>query len=203
MDKDTKKRTFRLGVVMVLFSAAIVFASARSADADPKIREQQMTYDVIGRSLRDINGQMFSGSPIIIKGKRHIAECRHTIAWRYSLATDSDWCMVKTVTVIADIVVTMPRWVDYSEASSDMKEKWDTFYARLSEHEEGHAKFDREAASDIEREISTAKRRSCQELKEAVTEIGDGILKRLDETNAAYDVRTKHGVMNDAILQEF
>ena len=162
-----------------------------------------MTYDVVGQSLRDINGQMFSGSPIIVKGKRHIASCHHNIAWRYTSAPDSDWCTVKTVSVAADITVTMPRWVDYASASSDMQEKWNTFYARLSEHEEGHAKFDREAARDIERGIGTAKRRSCQELKEAVAEIGYGILKRLDEANADYDARTKHGVLDDAILHEF
>jgi len=189
---------------MVLFSAAaIVFALARFAGAEPVISEQQMTYDVIGKSLRDINGQMFSGSPIIVKGKRYLALCHHNIAWRYTTAADIDWCIVKTVSVTADITVTMPRWVDYSSASSGMQEKWNTFYARLSEHEEGHAKFDREAARDIEREIGNTKRRSCQELKEAVSEIGYGILKRLDETNADYDARTRHGVMDDAILHEF
>jgi predicted secreted Zn-dependent protease len=193
---------YRLAMVL-FFVVAAVFGTMRFAGADPVITEQQKTYDVLGQSLRNLNGQMFSGSPIIIKGRRHIAACHHDIKWRYTFAAVSDWCVIKTVAVTANITVTMPRWVDYANASAEMQKKWDTFYARLSEHEEGHAQYAREAARDIEREIGITKRRSCQELKEAVSETGSGILKRLSATNAEYDARTKHGVLNDAILHEF
>ena len=73
----------------------------------------------------------------------------------------------------------------------------------MSEHEEGHAKLAREAARDIERTIGDLKRRSCQELIEAANEAGYGLLKQLKTSDEDYDAKTKHGVLQDAVLNEF
>ncbi len=109
--------------------------------------------------------------------------------------------MIKNVTVTVRITTMMPRWVDYSKSPADMQRKWDTFYAHLAEHENGHAELAKEAARDIEREIGTLKRRSCQELREAANQKGSDILKQLKISNEEYDARTKHGILQDAILQ--
>jgi predicted secreted Zn-dependent protease len=183
--------------------AAIIFASTQFAYVESAITEHRLFYDVTGQSLRDVNGQMFSGTPIIVEGKKRIAACYPDIRWQYKYESDSDWCMIKSVSVTVRILYRMPRWAGYSSASPEMKEKWDAFYARLDEHEQGHGKLAIEAARDIEREIGKLKRRSCQELKEAVNETGLGFLKQLDVSYKEYDARTKHGVLQDAVLHEY
>lgn len=187
----------------LFFIALIVFAPTPFAGAEVVVSEKTQLYDVTGQSLRDVRGQTFVVTPIRVNGKPYAAQCRHVIRWNYKYDSDNDWCMIKSVTVTVNITYTMPRWSGYSSASSDMQEKWNTYYARLTEHEEGHAKLAKEAASDIDREIGTARRRSCQELRQAVNEIGTGILKRLDDANEEFDAGTKHGHLQDAILHEY
>jgi len=185
------------------FIITFFFASTSFAVAEVVVKEETQYYDVTGQSLRDVRGQTFVVTPVLVNGRPYAAQCRHDIRWHYKYDSDADWCSIKSVTVTVNIKHTMPRWADYSSSSPDMQEKWNTYYARLSEHEEGHAKLAKEAANDIEQEIGTARRRSCQDLRQAVNEIGIGILKRLDEANKDFDASTKHGRLQDAILHEY
>jgi predicted secreted Zn-dependent protease len=203
-DKVNIVQVFRFGLIMVLLSVtALLSASPQLVYAEPTITEQQKYYEVIGQSLKEVNGQMLSETPVIIDGKKHIASCRYDIRWQFKFEFDSDWCMIKSVSVKAAITYNMPQWTGYSSASSEMQKEWDSFYARLTEHEEGHGKHAIETARDIEHEISILKRRSCQELEEAANETGFGLLKLLRALDADYDTKTKHGVLTNAILHEF
>lgn len=187
--------------MLLLCAAAIVFASPRFVQTEPAIKEQLKYYDVSGRSLRDVSGLILSASPITIDGKKHIGYCHYDIRWQYRYASDSGWCAITSVAVTVDITSTMPRWTDYPGAQPEAQEKWNSFFARLSEHEEGHARLYREAARDIEREIGSLKRRNCQELEEAVDETGNGLLKQLRTADEDYDAKTKHGALQGAVLQ--
>lgn len=190
--------------IIVLYAVApLASTSFPIAYAEPSITEQTLYYDVIGASIRDVNGEMFSGSPIVIKGKKYLAACYPDIKWRFTYDSDSDWCKIKSISVTARITYQMPRWTSYSKASSDLQAKWNSFYERLVEHEKGHGNLAQDTARAIERDIGNLKRRSCQELKEAANAAGSDLLKLLTTANEDYDNRTKHGVLQDAVLHEF
>ncbi len=151
-----------------IIAAAVVLLSPRPSSAALTITERQLYYEVPGTSLRNVNDEMFSGTPIVLKGKKYLAK---------------------------------PRSSGYSKAAPEMQEKWNSFYARLTEHEEGHGRRAMEAARTIENEIGNLKRRSCQELREAVNETGITLLKQLAASNADYDDSTRHGVLDGAVLE--
>jgi predicted secreted Zn-dependent protease len=197
-----RKKVFCLGMIYLVFVATILFATGLIASAEPAITEQRRYYDVTGQTLGDVNKRMLASSPIAEAGIKYRGRCDYHIDWQFTYASDSDWCAIKSVAVTISITYTMPRWIDYSSTSSSMQEKWNVFFTRLQEHEEGHANLAKDASRDIEREIGNMKRRSCQELNQAANESGHDLMRKLDAASDAYDARTNHGILQDAVLHE-
>ncbi len=182
------------------FAAAILIASPGFARA-VEITEQQEYYNVSGQSLREVNERMFFRSPVVSQGEKYAASCHPDITWQFKYTAGSDWCMITAASLTARITYTMPRWAGYSDASPEMQEKWNLFYARLFTHEEGHGRLAIEEVRKAEQEVAGLKRRSCQELKEAISEKEAEFLKQLTKLNAEYDARTEHGNLQNAVLE--
>ena len=202
MAAPQNKNISSLGLAALVLAAAMgwIVSEPQQAGADTSITEQLETYKVTGTNLRDVNRNMFAVSPITCKRMKCAGNCHYNISWKFKYDSDSDWCRMTVVNIKVILTYTMPEWVDYGGAEADLRQKWDLYYSNLLAHEKDHGKFAIEAGRMIDGELSVLKKRSCQELKEAAEALGHGRLRELNAKNEEYDLTTKHGRLQEALL---
>lgn len=106
------------------------------------------------------------------------------------------------LTVNLETKIVMPKWVNYSSASEELKQQWDKYYNALLDHENGHKEFGLNAANEIDREIKKVNsKRSCTELENDINRIGDNIIARYNSIEKEYDRKTNHGLNTGVLLK--
>jgi predicted secreted Zn-dependent protease len=109
-------------------------------------------------------------------------------------------CRVGAVRIDLHGRMTLPRLVG---GSSEQKQRFESYLARLREHELGHYEIGREAALELEQQFyALHPAASCGELQSAAREAGARLLPRYEAMGDTYDVQTQHGRTQGAWLTE-
>jgi predicted secreted Zn-dependent protease len=94
----------------------------------------------------------------------------------------------------------LPRLVG---GSAWQQERFDSYLARLREHELGHYEIGREAARQLERQFyALPPARSCTDLQAAARDAGARMLPKYEAMGDAYDRQTQHGKTQGAWLTD-
>jgi predicted secreted Zn-dependent protease len=72
--------------------------------------------------------------------------------------------------------------------------RWERYLAALEAHELGHRRFGLEAASAVERSLSSLiAEPTCQQLETAIAAAAETVVEQYRERERRYDEETKHG----------
>jgi predicted secreted Zn-dependent protease len=109
-------------------------------------------------------------------------------------------CRVGAVRVELHGRMTLPRLVG---GSSDQKLRFESYLARLREHELGHYEIGREAAHELEKRFFELRpAASCSELQSAARATGARLLPEYEAMGDTYDLQTQHGITQGALLTD-
>ena len=151
------------------------------------------TYDVYGTSLNQISNQIHSCSPVILGSDRFAGSTTYRMSWTYSILQNQDkTCTVDRVSVGLGIHYTMPSW-EQAGANAAITGQWQTFYANLLAHEQGHATIARQHAEAIVTQLRAIPPMDCSQITTFASSKADAIRAQLDVTNEQYDASTNHG----------
>ena len=156
-----------------------------TANADPSL------------SLTDI---LNASSPIRENGKIFFGYTKWDIKWNYNWYEKPNVrCKLTRVTVDFSSSIQLPK---LSGGSSKQRNKFDKFLSALRTHELGHYKMGKDAATAIDRKISSLpEMSSCKELGSVANKTGDRILNEYRKKEKQYDVSTSHGKTQGAWLE--
>lgn len=186
----------RLFAVYFLFAVLIV----PEVWAKPKETVTVDYYDIEGSRKKDLIKEMKKKGVKEKKGRFH-AHTNWRVNWNYRYAPASDGCRIHSVTTDLVIQYFFPRWIPPEGVSPDLVEKWESYYAALKAHEEGHAEIGRKAAREIEVLLpGLGKGLSCGQIRGAVDAEGERILNQYREEEADYDAITRSGRTQGAYL---
>lgn len=172
----------------VLLGLAAPLAAAVDVDEDVRY------YEVTGETPAEIWREMRAKGPVGKDGSKYNATTPWNLRWRYPYARSADGCATGPVTVKLSVVYNMPRWDRPPGASATVARQWDRYIEALEEHEQGHADFGRQTASDIERALEAIPpQRTCDELSRLANDTGREILEENRPREREYDRRTNHG----------
>lgn len=151
------------------------------------------TYTVYGTTLNQISGQIHSCSPVILGSDRFAGSTTYRMSWTYSIAQNqNNTCTVDNVSVGLGIHYTMPSW-EQAGANASIIGQWQTFYANLFTHEEGHAIIARQHADAIVTQLKAIAPMDCNQIISVASARADAIRAQLDAANEQYDSSTNHG----------
>ena len=151
------------------------------------------TYAIYGISLNQIAGQIHTCSPVTLGSDRFAGSTTYRISWTYSIAQNQDkTCTVDNVSVGLGIHYTMPSW-EQAGANSVITGQWQTFYANLFTHEQGHATIARQHADAIVTQLRAIPPMDCNQITTFASAKADAIRAQLDAANEQYDASTNHG----------
>ena len=86
-------------------------------------------------------------------------------------------CELTDLSVVVEVTTILPRWIDESEASKRLVERWTRYMAALQLHEDGHKEIGVEAARKVmERLREIPAQPTCTGLQEVIELATAGVL---------------------------
>ena len=109
--------------------------------------------------------------------------------------TDADG-NVTSVTIAINPIIELPDWSGYNAATKEQKASWDTMVKALEAHERKHHDIQVDCATDLEKQIKSAKTLDAKTINKMISDQQKDCQKKQD----AYDSRSGHGAKEGVVL---
>jgi predicted secreted Zn-dependent protease len=103
------------------------------------------------------------------------------------------WCRVRDPSVLAEVLVTLPRWEHPQGTPYALERDWRNFERALAGHENGHVRFAEQEANELFRELSGLRASDCAAVDRDAGVVATNIRARYAAQHVDYDRRTDHG----------
>lgn len=157
-------------------------------------------YEVTGTTIGEVNASKLRNRP----WKTSLAYDATTawdVRWNYRYSEEGDSFRVASFQTQTRITLTLPRWKPTTEADPELVERWPLYWKALLAHEQGHVELARQAAAEVQRQVTAlASFPSAQALTAALEDIANRVIKQFRLREAAFDQQTGHGMKQGATL---
>ena len=167
----------------------------------PRVNINFKYYDFVSVNINDIIGIMWKKSPIRNEGISYCANANSRVKYNYYTNEEEGIWYIDRVYTTVDVTFTMPKWADYRKANRDQQQKWDAFYDKLMDHENGHKDIAIEAAKEIENELLKLNSTDGHVLKNDARSKARKIIKNSWDRQKIFDDQTGHGVKTGVVLR--
>lgn len=179
--------------------ALAVMASA--AQAEPTTRIGASYYYIDGASALVLTGQMDSKGPEGADGRRHPAQTKWDVQWRFRHNMYGDVCKMEKVMVLVGLTSIKPRWRGESDGAPALRKRWQQLVQAIDEYEAYHKKQAQTAGEEIERAINNVKpEKTCEAMTESANRVAAETLEKFKSNSRDYDKRTDYGRKNGVSL---
>lgn len=185
------------------------------------------TYAVVGKKLEDINKDMMKKGPQSpYDSKRYSGSCVGELVVDvkgsdFDFATTAGSSPIEVTatlkggTLACNTVITLPKLASDKDLSDDAKKEWKRFLSKVQLHEDGHADSYLKLAKTVSDEMNalsgkgtgkderSAQAAAVKDLSEQIKKNyagAGGLGDRIKNDAKAYDVKTKHGETQGAVL---
>jgi predicted secreted Zn-dependent protease len=189
---------------MVFFAWALVLALAQPDVPEPEgiaLMQAVTHYPVSGASARELASEMMTSGPVDpVTGRRLFGYTKYDIRWQYSTRRDSaGLCAVDAYDVELDIRIDMPGWSPVRRAARRLTAQWETFYARLLDHELGHRNIAVATATAVRGVFAGMPPMPCPEVDGWIRSQARFVMSEGARAQRSYDRETEHGKKQGAI----
>jgi predicted secreted Zn-dependent protease len=192
-------RFLRYFCYILLITIAISFTSLTRAEPNVLIKYEY--YEIAGSTESELRQQMNQNGIRWTNGNTYDALTRWNVNWNYRYDKKEYGCSILSVATTVNVTHKMPKWVNYSDAPSDLQNRWDGYMRALKKHEEGHKNHGAMAAAEIERAVAAMHpSRTCEELGQGANALSHIILEKYVQKEKEYDARTNFGETQGAIF---
>jgi predicted secreted Zn-dependent protease len=184
----------------------VAVPKAGQTQANPEVRVEESVirpYDISGTTTHALNaGARASGPLSPASGMRVWGMCTWGIKWDYTRGGPEGKCALEKLSLVLSAIIDMPRWTNRDAAPEALKAGWDRFYAALRAHEDGHKDNGVRAANDLAQRLrALPPQKTCAELDQKISELGQRILAEYRMLDQSYDRATDHGATQGAVLK--
>jgi len=111
-----------------------------------------------------------------------------------------DNCPMNEAGIDLEIITSLPRWHPPSDASDDLRRRWQDFDRAIRLHEHGHYEFAQQEARELSSALQALKVEHCEDMNAAAQKANDRIARKYQDLNDEYDRKTGHGRTQGAVL---
>lgn len=175
---------------LAVFSLIVLisFISQTNVSADTTVKTK--TYKVYGKTAEALQLSLRKNGP---NGFAALTTARTNT--NYNVETLKGVATLKDLDIDVQIVKTMPKWVDYNEASKCMRKSWDLMYKNLLRHENIHVEKYKKVEGQVKRKLkSMGTKKSFSSVKRNVKRRVAEVTNRIHNENRDFDKRTQHGL---------
>jgi predicted secreted Zn-dependent protease len=133
---------------------------------------QTKYYTVTGLTTADIFDSIDKNGPRDDKGVKGSGLTAASWGYRWQPQNSQDGCIIASMTISLDIVVTLPKHANESSLIATLQKNWDQFEASVAKHEQTHVDIDVNGAGTIRDKMTTIKSApSCDALSKQVDQL--------------------------------
>lgn len=126
-------------------------------------------YNVTGTTTVDIFDSIDRNGPRNDKNEKGSGLTAASWAYRWQPQNSPDGCIIASMTISLDIVVTLPKHTNEASLSEPLQQKWDQFEASVAKHEQTHVDINLDGAKTIREKMAGIKSASnCDSLSKQV-----------------------------------
>jgi predicted secreted Zn-dependent protease len=131
-----------------------------------------------------------------VAGRRFDGLTTWGVRWGFSFESGRESCSLRNATIEVEAVITLPELKEAGALSAEESLLWQAYLQRLRAHEDGHVNIYRAGAQELSNEIlALGPMPDCEELRKALSAIGDAKLDRIARADVYYDFETGHGAI--------
>lgn len=157
---------------------------------------QPQNYKVYGKSIDQVKAQLKTCAP-----GEYLALTNYYMNWSYATEPVADnICRLANVRVGISIVNQYPEWQTPADTSSQTKRQWDSMFASLAEHEQGHTNRSIGTARELHAAMAVIPDQPCDQLIANIKHITEQYKQKLHQVNVDYDHDTSYGRTQGAVL---
>jgi predicted secreted Zn-dependent protease len=185
--------------IRVLAAAGMMAAlGLQTAQAETKFITTIVEFDVPGTTAAEVHANFFRFGPRDWSHRHAYATTSANLHWPFTYEPTDKGCVVRGVTVTAEITITMPRLVDLSKMSPKLKRAFNAYMKNLMGHERGHEKRFIAAAQRIDKRVrGLPPQPTCEELWQRASAVGFDVFQEADQANRAYDKKEAKRIEGD------
>lgn len=172
------------------------------------IHVKNITYDIRGRSVAELNEEMQKNTPCTTDPLHHGTEksvaCTQS---RFTLAVNDatpdkieGLCRSESFRLKLKITTTLPSWTNTTDGDYGVLDAWEFFHKALTRHESGHANIAIRELIDFEQAVDDAfserPEGACEEKQSIFSKLWKQTFEKIKTRNQEYDQRTAHGINN-------
>lgn len=178
-------------------SCFLVLMACNGASASDTLRTDY--YRIDGNSVPSIRDALDRHGPVGEDGKRYHGYTTWHVSWTFTHAPAGNACVIRSVRVDTDTVMTLPQLAETGTLPGSVKTKWETYSAALRLHEDGHRQIAISAAREVERRLSRlGSSGGCKALESEANRVAQAILSDFRARERDYDRSTDHGATQGA-----
>jgi predicted secreted Zn-dependent protease len=161
----------------------------------------QRSYPVVGDEADELRDQLRVESQWDAADGGH-ALTRSQLEVNYEFERSRSSCRLVEVQVSLQVTTVLPVWEPSARAPRDLRNRWDRMLAGLTRHEEGHAGHAKAAAQELRVGLADLPKEadSCRRIEAMAQRILFRVTTRLKFLDQRYDMRTRRGVGQGAVL---
>ncbi len=182
-------------ISFLCFVICMLPESMGEANARLIIKEQTKTFNVSGKSGRQVHANFGRRGPWKLRRKRSVAGLQREFDFRkIKFVERGNKCIIAKMDIYLSLTYYYPNWTNKSSASQETQILWERFLREVVRIEETHGKFFKETLRQFERElirISGKSFKSCREMKAIVRRKLDIIYKKGKARHDALDRRER------------
>lgn len=149
-------------------------------------------YAVTAATVAELRREMQRAGPVA-QGVRYPGATHWNLRWSFQYAPGAAGCSLRTVSVVVDTRVTLPRWTPRTPPEPAVADWWEAFRAGLIDHELGHVRLAVESGGAIVDALRPLTAGTCAALGARADAAAQGLWAQARERQAAYDRDTRHG----------
>jgi predicted secreted Zn-dependent protease len=163
------------------------------AFAEPNINEKIHFYKIQGNSGQELKKQMDTLGPKT-NAQQFNASTKWIVTWQYGYQEKNHICQLTSLKVDLHIHYLYPRWVNYQSSHPTLQQKWNVCLKDLNQHEKGHGKNGKNAATAVEKALlNIPPKTSCQQLMITIDNTANYIIQEYLNKDFQYDQHSQHG----------
>lgn len=178
-------------LALALLTSAFTTLPAVTGQADVLFNQEFKFFKVQGTNSQQIFRDFQKKSPIKAKGKYDatlgVAAIKLTPEVEYEVRGKR--CHVRNARVTADVVIHLPRWVNYKKADNFSKLGWDKLFDNIKSHELEHAAIAKDYANRIQKKMQRQRpRANCEILEAALKKSSHKLIVKHDKAQRKFDL---------------
>ncbi len=175
------------------FAICMLSVSMGEANARLIINEQTKTYNVSGKSGKQVHAKFGRRGPWKMRRKHAIAATQRKFDFKnIKIVKRGNKCVFAKMDIYLSLTYYYPNWINKSSASKKTQRLWGSFMRELVRHEKTHGKFFKETLRQFEKELVRISRKSfksCRQMNAIALRKLETIYKKGEVRHLAFDRR--------------